>query len=72
MSVPNEVEALVVGAGPVGLAAAVTLSQLGRQVAIVDSSVTTRTDSRAGVVHSRTLEVCCCHYYNSSLNGRFI
>ncbi|KAF8521737.1 hypothetical protein BU17DRAFT_87621 [Hysterangium stoloniferum] len=57
MSLPNKVEVLVVGAGPVGLAAAITLSQLGRQVAIVDSSTTTRKYSRAGIVHSRTLEV---------------
>ncbi|KAF8509520.1 hypothetical protein BU17DRAFT_56061 [Hysterangium stoloniferum] len=57
MSLPTEVEVLVVGAGPVGLAAAITLSQLDRQVAIVDSSTTTRNNSRAGIVHSRTLEV---------------
>ena len=58
MPLPDEVEVLVVGAGPAGLAAAITLSQLGVRFAIVDASTTTRNDSRAGVVHSRTLEVC--------------
>ncbi|KAF8509177.1 hypothetical protein BU17DRAFT_56300 [Hysterangium stoloniferum] len=57
MSLPNEVEVLVVGAGPVGLATAITLSQLGRQVAVVDSSTTTRHDARAAIVYPRTLEV---------------
>ncbi|KAF8464516.1 hypothetical protein JB92DRAFT_2823903 [Gautieria morchelliformis] len=57
MSLPAEVEVLVVGAGPTGLIAALTLAKFGLQVAIVDSSSRNQNGSRAAVVHSHTLEV---------------
>ncbi|KAF8583589.1 FAD/NAD(P)-binding domain-containing protein [Ramaria rubella] len=57
MSLPSEIQTLVVGAGPTGLVAAITLAKLGLQVAIVDASPTNPNGSRAGVVHARTLEV---------------
>lgn len=57
MSLPLETQVLVVGAGPVGLAAAITLTQLGVEVTLVDAGSTTHVGGRAAVVHSRTLEV---------------
>ncbi|KIJ56120.1 hypothetical protein M422DRAFT_23494 [Sphaerobolus stellatus SS14] len=56
-ALPTKVEALVVGAGPVGLTTAITLKQLGVNVAIVDKDIFNRNGSRATVIHSRTLEV---------------
>ncbi|KIJ26282.1 hypothetical protein M422DRAFT_272671 [Sphaerobolus stellatus SS14] len=56
-TLPSEVEALVVGAGPVGLTATITLKQLGINVAIVDKDITNKNGSRAAVVHSGTLEI---------------
>ncbi|MEU1981280.1 FAD-dependent oxidoreductase [Nocardia sp. NPDC019395] len=50
-------DVLVVGAGPVGLSAAVVLRQLGHQVVIVDSQSAGANTSRAAAVHSRTLEL---------------
>ena len=58
MSLPTEAEALVVGAGPTGLATAIALNKLGLQATIVDSSPINQNGSRAAVVHSHTLEVC--------------
>ncbi|GJJ11771.1 hypothetical protein Clacol_006009 [Clathrus columnatus] len=57
MSFPHETQVLVVGAGPVGLAAAITLTQLGINVTIVEASSATHKGARAAVVHARTLEV---------------
>ncbi|GJJ11770.1 hypothetical protein Clacol_006008 [Clathrus columnatus] len=57
MSFPHETQVLVVGAGPVGLAAAITLTQLGINVTIVEASSATHKGARASVVHARTLEV---------------
>lgn len=57
MSLPAKVQVLIVGAGPAGLATAITLAKLGLQVAIVDSSSKNPNGSRAAVVHSHTLEV---------------
>lgn len=48
---------LIIGAGPVGLAAAITLTRLGTNVMIVDASSAPHKGARAAVVHSRTLEV---------------
>jgi len=62
MSLPTQVQALVVGAGPVGLAAAIALKQRGVEVTIVDAATRNRNGSRAAVVHSRTLEVCAPKY----------
>ncbi|GAB3136592.1 FAD-dependent oxidoreductase [Microbispora hainanensis] len=50
-------EVLIVGAGPVGLTAAIVLSRHGRKVVIVDAQEGGANTSRAAVVHSRTLEV---------------
>ncbi|WP_328709877.1 FAD-dependent oxidoreductase [Microbispora hainanensis] len=50
-------EVLIVGAGPVGLTAAIVLTQHGRNVVIVDAQEGGANTSRAAVVHSRTLEV---------------
>ncbi|KAF8465172.1 hypothetical protein JB92DRAFT_3063428 [Gautieria morchelliformis] len=57
MSLPSRVEVLVVGAGPTGLVAAITLAGLGLQVAIVDSSTRNQNGSRAAAVHAHTLEI---------------
>ena len=58
MPLPTQVEVLVVGAGPTGLATAIVLNKLGLQVAVVDSSPINQNGSQAAVVHSHTLEVC--------------
>ncbi|WP_063057980.1 FAD-dependent oxidoreductase [Nocardia sienata] len=50
-------DVLIVGAGPVGLTAAVVLTRLGHEVVIVDSQAEGANTSRAAVVHSRTLEL---------------
>jgi 2-polyprenyl-6-methoxyphenol hydroxylase-like FAD-dependent oxidoreductase len=57
MSLPAKAQVLIVGAGPTGLIAALTLAELGLQVAIVDSSPRNQNGSRAAVVHAHTLEV---------------
>lgn len=50
-------DVLVVGAGPVGLTAAVVLTQLGHDVTVVDSQAEGANTSRAAVVHPHTLEL---------------
>ncbi|WP_344211549.1 FAD-dependent oxidoreductase [Kribbella sancticallisti] len=50
-------EVLVVGAGPVGLAVAVSLAGQGREVTVVDRQAAGANTSRASVVHPRTLEM---------------
>ena len=50
-------EVLVVGAGPVGLTAAIVLTQRGHTVTVVDSQPEGAHTSRAAVVHSHTLEL---------------
>ena len=57
MPLPDTVDVLVIGAGPVGLSVAITLKQSGVNVAIVDAVLKKRDGGRAAVVHSRTLEV---------------
>uniref|UniRef100_UPI002453C9A5 FAD-dependent oxidoreductase n=1 Tax=Nocardia abscessus TaxID=120957 RepID=UPI002453C9A5 len=46
-------DVLIVGAGPVGLTAAVVLEELGREVVIVDRQAEGANTSRAAVVHPR-------------------
>ena len=50
-------EVLIVGAGPVGLTAAIVLTQHGHTVTIVDDQAEGANTSRAAVVHARTLEL---------------
>jgi 2-polyprenyl-6-methoxyphenol hydroxylase-like FAD-dependent oxidoreductase len=54
---PGRSEVLVVGAGPVGLAVAASLSGHGHDVTVVDRQATGANTSRAAVVHARTLEM---------------
>ncbi|HEX5598450.1 MAG TPA: FAD-dependent oxidoreductase [Micromonosporaceae bacterium] len=54
---PTTTDVLVVGAGPVGLATAVTLAAQGADVTIVDQAAEGANTSRAAVVHAYTLEV---------------
>ncbi|SNT27523.1 2-polyprenyl-6-methoxyphenol hydroxylase [Asanoa hainanensis] len=53
---PNETDVLVVGAGPVGLATAVTLAQRGITATVVDQAAEGANTSRAAVIHAHTLE----------------
>jgi len=48
---------VIVGAGPVGLVAALTLLQEGQKVVIYDALARGRNGSRAAAVHAHTLEV---------------
>lgn len=50
-------EVLIVGAGPVGLTAAIVLTQRGHRVTVIDSQAEGANTSRAAVVHARTLEL---------------
>lgn len=53
----TQTDVLVVGAGPVGLSAAIVLTQRGHRVTVVDNQPEGANTSRAAVVHSRTLEL---------------
>lgn len=53
----SQSDVLVVGAGAVGLTAAVALRRRGVRVRIVDAAPQGATTSRAAVIHARTLEV---------------
>lgn len=50
-------DVLVVGAGPIGLTAAIVLTQLGHDVTVVDNQAEGANTSRAAVVHPHTLEL---------------
>ncbi len=52
----KKAEVLIVGAGPVGLAAAVSLAQAGIAFRIIDRLPQAINQSRAAIVHARTLE----------------
>jgi 2-polyprenyl-6-methoxyphenol hydroxylase-like FAD-dependent oxidoreductase len=54
---PSRTEVAIVGAGPSGLALAVTLAVAGIDFVILDRLVEGANTSRAAVVHARTLEV---------------
>jgi 2-polyprenyl-6-methoxyphenol hydroxylase-like FAD-dependent oxidoreductase len=54
---PEHVEVAVVGAGPTGLALGCVLQQAGVDVLLVDRAAVGTNESRAAVVHARTLEV---------------
>ncbi|MFY1705216.1 FAD-dependent oxidoreductase [Micromonospora sp. WMMA1923] len=53
---PEKTDVLVVGAGPVGLATALTLARHGVEVTLVDQAERSPLTSRAAVVHAYTLE----------------
>lgn len=50
-------DVLIVGAGPVGLTAAIVLTQHGHKVTVVDRQAEGANTSRAAVVHPHTLEL---------------
>ena len=56
-ALPARTEIAIVGAGPTGLALAVTLASAGLDFVIVDRLLEGANTSRAAVVHARTLEV---------------
>ncbi len=53
----DEVDVVIVGAGPAGLALAADLQRRGLEVALVDENAARRSGSRAVVLHARTLEL---------------
>ncbi|RBO92698.1 FAD-dependent oxidoreductase [Nocardia puris] len=55
--IPTTTEVLIVGAGPVGLAAALALVRRGHDVTIVDNQAEGANTSRAAVIHPHTLEL---------------
>ena len=57
MKMPTQVEVAVVGAGPTGLALGCVLRQAGVDALIVDKAPLGTNESRAAVLHARTLEV---------------
>ena len=56
-AIPDEVKVAMVGAGPVGLTAATMLAGYGVRVAVLDRAAGPAPQSRAAVVHARTLEI---------------
>ncbi|MET8083595.1 FAD-dependent oxidoreductase [Micromonospora sp. NPDC005237] len=54
---PTSTDVLVVGAGPTGLATALTLARRGIDVTVLDQQAEPPQTSRAAVVHAYTLEV---------------
>ena len=57
MSLPSSTSVVIVGAGPVGLTAALLLNNAGVAVTVVDRDSAPVTQSRAIWVHPRTLEI---------------
>jgi 2-polyprenyl-6-methoxyphenol hydroxylase-like FAD-dependent oxidoreductase len=57
MTMPEYVDVAVVGAGPTGLALGCVLQQAGVDVLLADKAAAGTNESRAAVVHARTLEV---------------
>ncbi len=53
----NTAPVLIVGAGPAGLAAALSLAKSGVPIRIIDVLAEPTNQSRAAIVHSRTLEM---------------
>src|ERR1044071_2353027 len=54
---PTETDVLMVGAGPTGLALAVTLQQAGIRHVLIDKLPQGQNTSRAAVIHAHTLDV---------------
>ncbi|HEU0174220.1 MAG TPA: FAD-dependent oxidoreductase [Blastocatellia bacterium] len=57
MFTDNNIDVLIVGAGPTGLTLATALAARGVRTTVVDRQVAGANTSRAAVVHARTLEV---------------
>ncbi len=57
MTIPSDVDVLIVGAGPTGLTAAIRLAQRGVRATIVDSAPHPARESRAALVHAATIEI---------------
>ncbi|MEU9032389.1 FAD-dependent oxidoreductase [Streptomyces sp. NPDC048383] len=57
LPLPDRTEVAIVGAGPTGLALAVTLARAGIDFVLLDRQAEGANTSRAAVVHARTLEV---------------
>ncbi|NKY50639.1 FAD-dependent oxidoreductase [Nocardia vermiculata] len=55
--VPISADVVIVGAGPAGLTAAITLADAGVEVVVLDRLAAGANTSRAAVVHARTMEV---------------
>lgn len=56
-TVPHSADVVIVGAGPAGLTAAITLVDAGVDVVVLDRLAAGANTSRAAVVHARTMEV---------------
>jgi len=56
-TIPTETDVLIIGAGPTGLALAITLQQAGIRHIIVDKLEAGLNTSRAAVIHAHTLDV---------------
>ncbi|MGN7779640.1 FAD-dependent oxidoreductase [Mycolicibacterium sp. 22603] len=63
-------DVLIVGAGPVGLTAAIVLTQRGRRVQVIDNQAEGANASRAAVVHARTLELLAPYGVSPDLVAR--
>src|SRR3978361_1099207 len=57
MSAPDRPEVAVIGAGPVGLVAACELLRRGIEVRIIDALPLPTDQSRAIIIHARSLEM---------------
>lgn len=57
MTIPQQVQVAVVGAGPTGLTLGCTLQHAGVDVLLVDKGAEGTNESRAAVIHARTMEV---------------
>jgi len=70
MSLPDRTTVLVVGAGPTGLACAISLIKQGvPDIIVVDTLLQGDNTSRALVIHAATLEVC--HRYKHEFHSGF-
>ena len=54
---PTHADVVIVGAGPTGLTLAAALRQAGIDHVLIDRQASGASESRAAVVHARTLEV---------------
>lgn len=62
MSLPHRTTVLIVGAGPSGLASAISLIKQGcRDIIVVDALLQGENTSRAMVIHAATLEARHSH-----------